>query len=194
MQGAVDLHIRSAREVASRIRGDHDLAVRPREPDCGSPASRTTTEGHETNLGKAMANQSTVRSLLATLFVLVGLFQACSGEPEGEVAVIRGKLCYPSEYIPAMTLYARDVSTGETVTLEVPQNTRQYELQVPGEATYQVFAWTADGLGGSYSRFVTCGMSVECTYHSLIPVAVGAGQAASGIDICDFYGGPVPQP
>ena len=141
-----------------------------------------------------MASQAAVRSILATLFVLVGLFQACGGQPEGEAGVIRGKLCYPSEYIPAMTLYARNVSTGETVTLGVPENTPQYELQVPGEATYQVFAWTEDGLGGTYSRFVNCGMSVECTDHSIVPVPVGAGQTVSAIDICDFYGGPVPAP
>jgi len=141
-----------------------------------------------------MANQAAVRSILATLFLLVGLFQACGGQPAGDVGVIWGKLCYPSEYIPAMTLYARDMSTGETVTLEVPENTPQYELRVPGDASYQVFAWTVDGLGGSYSRFVTCGMSVECTDHSLIPVPVGAGQTVSGIDVCDFYGGPVPEP
>ncbi|RPI58841.1 MAG: hypothetical protein EHM56_00710 [Chloroflexi bacterium] len=141
-----------------------------------------------------MAHQAAVRSILATVCVLVGLFQACGGPPAGEAGLIRGKLCYPSEYIPAMTVYARDVDTGDTVTLEVPENTPEYELEVPGEATYQVFAWTVDGLGGSYSRFVTCGLSVECTDHGLIPVSVGAGQEVSGIDVCDFYGGPVPQP
>lgn len=141
-----------------------------------------------------MANQAAVRSILATLFVLVGLFQACGNQPQGQAGTIRGMLCYPSEYIPAMTIYARDTITGETIAGEVPENTAQYELQVPGEATYQVFAWTADGLGGSYSRFVTCGMSVECADHSLIPVTVGAGQAVSGIDVCDFYGGTVPRP
>jgi hypothetical protein len=141
-----------------------------------------------------MANQAAVRSILATLFVLVGLFQTCGGQPAAGVGVIRGKLCYPSEYIPAMTLYARDVTTGETVTLDVPENTPQYELQVPGEASYQVFAWTVDGLGGSYSRFVTCGMSVDCTDHSLIPVPVGAAQVINRIDVCDFYGGLVPAP
>ncbi|HSJ53044.1 MAG TPA: hypothetical protein VLC52_04785 [Anaerolineae bacterium] len=141
-----------------------------------------------------MANQAAVRSILATVFVLVGLFQACGSQPPAEAGVIQGKLCYPSDYIPAMTVYAREVNTGETVTVEVPENTPEYRLEVPGEATYQVFAWTVDGLGGSYSRFVTCGLSVECTDHSLIPVPVGAGQTVTGIDVCDFYGGTVPEP
>ncbi len=141
-----------------------------------------------------MVHQGAVRSVLATIMIVVGLFQACGGRPEGEAGTIRGRLCYPSEYIPAMTVYARDVNTGDTVTVEVPENTAQYELAVPGEATYHVFAWTVDGLGGSYSRFVTCGLNVECTDHSLIPVAVGAGQAVGGVDVCDFYGGPVPEP
>jgi hypothetical protein len=141
-----------------------------------------------------MVNQAAVRSIVATLFVLVGLFQACGGRPPGEMGVIRGRLCYPSEYIPAMTVYAQDVSTGEKLTLDVPENTSHYELQVPGEATYQVFAWTEDGLGGSYSYFVTCGMTVECTDHRLIPVPVGSGQAVGGVDVCDFYGGTIPAP
>jgi hypothetical protein len=132
--------------------------------------------------------------VLATIMILVGLFQACGGPPEAEAGTIRGRLCYPSEYIPAMTVYARDVDTGHTVAVEVPENTPQYELAVPGDATYHVFAWTVDGLGGSYSRFVTCGLSVECTDHSLIPVTVGAGQAVGGVDVCDFYGGPIPEP
>jgi len=58
-----------------------------------------------------------------------------------------------------------------------------------------VYAWLDDGnLGGSYSQAVPCGLSVDCTDHSLIPVTVNAGQDVTGIDVCDWYGPPPPAP
>ncbi|HSJ53299.1 MAG TPA: hypothetical protein VLC52_06080 [Anaerolineae bacterium] len=106
---------------------------------------------------------------------------------------ITGRLCYPSDYIPAMTIYARNVDSQETASVTTVQNATSYELQVPA-GTYVVFAWTAEGSGGTYSQFVACGLNVECTDHSLIPVAVAPGQVTTGADVCDFYGGEVPVP
>lgn len=100
--------------------------------------------------------------------------------------VISGRLCYPSEYIPAMTIYARNADTGETWTMHVPMDTLSYEFEVPA-GDYLVFAWTDEGLGGSYSEFVPCGLSVECSDHTPVVVPVAAGQRVTGVDICDFY-------
>lgn len=85
-----------------------------------------------------------------------------------------------------MTIYARHVETQETVSLAVPANTPEYQLPVP-PGTYYIFAWPEGDVGGSYSRFVTCGLSVDCPDHSLIPVSVQASETVQGIDICDFY-------
>jgi len=114
--------------------------------------------------------------------------------PAPQGGVISGGLCYPSEYIPAMTIYARNVDTGETWSRHVPQDTLSYEIQVPA-GNYWVFAWTDEGVGGSYSEFVLCGLSVECADHTLVTVPVAAGQRVTGVDICDYYGEEaVPRP
>jgi hypothetical protein len=44
--------------------------------------------------------------------------------------------------------------------------------------------------GATYSRAVPCGLSVECTDHSLLVVHVSAGSKLAGIDPADFYGAP----
>ncbi len=106
--------------------------------------------------------------------------------PAPQVGVLSGGLCYPSDYIPALTIYARNVDTGETWSMSVPMDTLTYEMEVP-PGNYIVFAWTDEGVGGSYSEFVLCGLSVECTDHTPVSVPVAAGQRVTGIDICDYY-------
>jgi hypothetical protein len=101
--------------------------------------------------------------------------------------IISGGLCFPSDYIPPMTLYARNVDTQQTFSIQVPVDTAEYRMEIPVEGTYVVFAWTDSGFGGSYSQFVPCGLSVECTDHSLIPIPVRPGATVTGIDVCDFY-------
>lgn len=86
-----------------------------------------------------------------------------------------------------MTLYARNVDTQETFSLHVPVDTAEYQMEIPVEGSYVVFAWTDSGFGGSYSQFVPCGLSVECTDHTLIPIPVRSGVTVTGIDVCDFY-------
>jgi hypothetical protein len=94
-----------------------------------------------------------------------------------------------------MTIYARNVDTQQTFSIHVPVDTLEYQIEIPVEGTYVVFAWTDSGMGGSYSHFVTCGLSVECSDHTLIPIPVKVGETVSGVDICDFYSEEdVPEP
>lgn len=104
--------------------------------------------------------------------------------PHGTIA---GGLSYPSEYIPAMTIYARNIDTYQTFSVRVPEGTLEYWLDIPVEGSYFVFAWTDTGVGASYSRFVTCGLKAECSDHTLIPVSVKLGESVTGIDIADWY-------
>jgi hypothetical protein len=106
--------------------------------------------------------------------------------PAPQVGILSGGLCYPSEYIPPMTIYARNADTGETWSMHVPVGTMTYEIEVPA-GNYWVFSWTDEGVGASYSEFVVCGLSVECPDHTVVTVPVAAGQRVTGVDICDYY-------
>jgi len=108
---------------------------------------------------------------------------------------IGGKLCYPGSEIPPMTVYAVDPSTGRSFKIKQGAREASYRIQSILPGTYVVYAWLDDGkLGGSYSKAVPCGLSVDCKDHSLIPVKVNTGQDVTGIDVCDWYGPPPPAP
>lgn len=101
---------------------------------------------------------------------------------------ISGSVHFPSEGIPPLAVMARNVSTGETfgVGTEAGQQTFTIEEVPPG--VYFVFAWVSDGngQGGAYTRAVPCGLTADCTDHSLIEVPVAGGQTTSGVDIADW--------
>jgi hypothetical protein len=116
--------------------------------------------------------------------------------PSPATATIMGQLCYPSEGIPAMTVYAREVNTNQTYTLDTVENQADYSIQVPAPGTYIMFAWVGGSIGGSYSQAVPCGLQAACTDHTPIQLAMAAGGTMTGADICDYYGpeGSVPTP
>lgn len=110
---------------------------------------------------------------------------------------VEGSICFPSEGIPPMNLFFLLEGTGMVSVFPVAQNQSTYSVELPA-GTYSAFAWLPDySLGGSYSQAVSCGLSAECTDHSLIEFAVTGGQTVSGVDVCDWYGGegavPMPQ-
>jgi hypothetical protein len=122
--------------------------------------------------------------------------QAPPENDEPGIGTVTGTVCYPSEGIPAMTVYLENVTLGTHSEVPIAQNQSNWQAQVP-EGTYVAYAWLPDyGYGGSYSQAVPCGLSVACSDHSLIEFAVTAGQETSGIDVCDWYGDPgdVPLP
>jgi len=109
---------------------------------------------------------------------------------------VEGKVCFPSEYIPAMYLYLANVNTQEITIISIPENQGDFSVGVP-EGTYTAYAWLADyTMGGTYSQAVPCGLSVNCNDHSLIEFEVIEDQTTSGIEVCDWYGDPsdVPLP
>lgn len=114
--------------------------------------------------------------------------------PPAGPGTVSGAVCFPSEAIPPMTLYFANVLTGEVTRLDHLDGSASYTVSLePG--SYVAFAWTSDsGLAGSYSNAVPCGLSVSCTDHSPIQFTVTPGSTLSGIDICDWYGGPADVP
>ena len=67
------------------------------------------------------------------------------------------------------------------------QNTYQIDGLQPG--TYHVVAYAGGGggLASGYSQAVSCGLSVNCTDHTLIDVTVTAGGTATDVSPTDWY-------
>jgi len=112
------------------------------------------------------------------------------------LGTVTGALCYPSEGIPPMDLYFLDIGTQVVTSFPHLDGTASYSVDLPPSA-YVAYAYPQGyNIGGSYSQAVLCGLTVNCTDHSLIQFPVVAGQVTSDIDICDWYGQPgdVPAP
>lgn len=108
--------------------------------------------------------------------------------PVPQFGSIRGTLSYPSEFIPPLRVVALHLATQQAYFVDTAENQTSYQIDnlPPGE--YYVIAYTQDGLlAGGYTQMVPCGLSVECTDHSLIPVVVQAGEVTTGIDPGDWY-------
>lgn len=103
-----------------------------------------------------------------------------------------GSLSYPTEGIPSeMMVCADNIEMAETFCTYNRINSSNYMYGVgyklpvkPG--TYNVYAWY-NGITGTYSKYVTCGMSANCTDHTSIPVDINADQTVKDIDPADWY-------
>lgn len=112
------------------------------------------------------------------------------------LGTVSGALCYPSEGIPPMDLFFLNMGTQVVSSFPHLDGSASYSVNLdPG--TFVAYAYPQGySIGGSYSQAVLCGLTVNCTDHSLIQFPVVAGQATTDIDICDWYGQPgdVPAP
>jgi len=115
------------------------------------------------------------------------------------IGVVEGSVCYPSEWIPAMNVFLQPLNDGDPIIVPIAENQQTFSVEVPS-GQYIAFAWEVfppDYLyGGAYSQSVVCGLTVECTDHSLVEFSVAGGETTTGIDICDWYGdaGTLPTP
>ncbi|MHC1784164.1 MAG: hypothetical protein AB9891_15665 [Anaerolineaceae bacterium] len=109
-----------------------------------------------------------------------------------ETGAIAGNLNYPSEGIPPLRVVAYRVDSDDWYAVEVTQGDQFIIKDLP-PGDYFVVAYLLEknpGRGdfaGGYSNFVTCGLSVECEDHSLIPVKVEPGKTTPGILPGDWY-------
>ncbi len=108
---------------------------------------------------------------------------------------IVGQLSYPSEAIPAMAVvaYVAGGSPLDYYYIVTTAGASNYQIDNLPPGNYQVVAYTLggggfpSGLAGGYSQAVPCGLSVDCTDHSLIVVQVLGGQGSSGVNPGDWY-------
>lgn len=118
------------------------------------------------------------------------------GGLQGLTGTVEGSLCFPSSGIPPMNLYLQPSDASEPVVIPIAQDQGTFNAELIA-GTYTAYAWLPDfSFGGSYSQMVACGLTVDCTDHSLLAFDVTAGATTSGIDVCDWYGAPgdVPLP
>jgi hypothetical protein len=102
--------------------------------------------------------------------------------------IVSGKICYPSDYLPALTLYFESTTDDRLISYQTHEGQSSYAVELePG--SYYAYAWLPEDIlgGGMYSEAVPCGLRVDCTDHSLIPVIVKPKQETIGVDICDWY-------
>lgn len=141
-------------------------------------------------------------SLVTTVCIEGDLVQAAP--PDAQNGQITGKLCYPSEWIPAMTVYAQNLTTGQTIRTMRPADSTDYVFSVP-PGRYLVYSWSdpessgADAFGQGYADSSACDAltpAAAATCHSnakLAVVDVAPGARISSIDLCD-YPKAIPQP
>lgn len=104
--------------------------------------------------------------------------------------MVFGQICYPSEFIPPMLAFFENINTGEVSELPIALNQSNYSIELES-GTYQAYAWLYDfNYGGTYSEAVECGLSVNCTDHTLRSFSVQANTSLNNINICDWYGDP----
>ena len=97
-------------------------------------------------------------------------------------------MSYPSEFIPPLRVFAYEVGTQNYFFVDTVENQPTYRIDNLPTGYYEVIAYTLDGrLAGGYTQAVPCGLSVECTDHTLIQVPVNSGQTVTGVDPADWY-------
>ena len=109
--------------------------------------------------------------------------------PQPSVGFVSGKVCFPSEHIPPMTIFFQRLSDDHVTLISIQENQNAYNVRLdPG--TYKAYAWVTDyAIGGAFTYS-------DQSDHRLKPFTVSSGIDVKHIDICDWYGGPgsVPLP
>lgn len=111
---------------------------------------------------------------------------------------ISGKLSYPSEFIPPLRVVAFRVENGawtqQYIYVDTILNASTYQIEGLEPGYYWITAYTIpndngapSGLAGGYTQAVLCGLSVDCTDHSLIAIEVKPGMVTGNIDPGDWY-------
>lgn len=132
---------------------------------------------------------------------------------------IRGRLFFPSEYVPPLAVYAVATDGSRFYRVDtgpVPPGEPSYEMPLVEPGTYYVYSYPAllpspDGggvgretpFGGAYSYLAACEAGHlppppegcwENPQHDLVPVEVRAGQAVEEVNLFDWYGPSLPPP
>lgn len=120
----------------------------------------------------------------------------------GVMGTITGKLCFPSEFLPAGSIEAKNVSTN-SISLVEPyegsENGAGSEYSVSLVAGTYILRYAAkpsasgDPLYGYHTTTCPTGMETSCAAENPrehIQIKVMPGETVENIDLCDFYYDP----
>ena len=102
------------------------------------------------------------------------------------LGTVTGNLSFPSSFIPPQRVAFFSLIDGSISYTDTSMNQGTYSIDLPA-GTYHVVAYPysagAHTAGspklsdaGGYTQMVPCGLTADCTDHSLIPITVTAGQ------------------
>lgn len=113
-----------------------------------------------------------------------------SGASTGEIS---GKLCYPSEFLPAGTIEAKSTISNTVVSMAYEGSEagagNTYTLAVPA-GSYILRYYVGENTIGYHTDICPTGAETSCAAdnpRNHISVVVTSGKTVSGIDLCDFY-------
>ncbi|MCW1967342.1 MAG: hypothetical protein KIH69_004385 [Anaerolineae bacterium] len=131
-------------------------------------------------------------------------FGGSAGGLQQSVGTVTGELTYPSEGIPPLQLYARNLDYGFVVGQKTLQNQQRYTLTLPA-GNYDIFAYPQGltgtvKLAGGYSTYSQCiekSKPENCKqYGDWLTVNVSPGQVTAKVNLNDWYAQPqvIPAP
>ena len=97
-----------------------------------------------------------------------------------------GNLSFPSSFIPPQRVAFFSLTDGSISYTDTGMNQGTYSMDLPA-GDYHVVAYPysagapaagspIEGGAGGYTQIVPCGLTADCTDHSLIPITVSVGQ------------------
>jgi hypothetical protein len=131
------------------------------------------------------------------------IFTVCLNACSDHTYEVNGVLCYPSEYIPKMTVYLKQTNSQKVYKLKTKENQRSFKFTNIPVGEYYCYSYTIDkiltdtrGIGhkasGGYTKAVPCGLTVDCKDHTLIKFKIDSNIGKDTINLCDFYGAIAP--
>ena len=127
------------------------------------------------------------------LYVLAVFMTNCNISVAGNVKV---KLTYPSDAgMPSLNVYLKNTLTNKIYSYTTKGDEYNYEFKNIPAGKYIAYCYLNEPnatLSAGYTKFVPCGLSVNCKDHSFIEFDVTEKGTMDNIDIGDWYGAEVP--
>lgn len=102
-------------------------------------------------------------------------------------STIYGKSIYPSDVLPAMNIYAHNITDGKTYRLKTKEGQEQYKLVLPAPANYIFYSWTTDKKDPVGAAYNECNGTDACTYKKPKMVTLKKGQVIKNFKIAGYY-------